>query len=195
MKKQQLDGSPAALLEFHAPWDRAREGRIPKQPTTIDCIHEAIAALEDTGSTNKAAEALAPAGGAACEVLKALYQVLPDQLKKGRTTTKNLEKEHVQTLLLTVCQEGLHIQAGRRLAEEQAQRRMTDYTEAEPDPKKYDPILDAFQKSEHRYVKVEVKGTDPQTIHKILAERIKARNLTSKIAVSLIGGTVYLEKT
>jgi len=129
LKKEQLDGSTAALLTFRKPWDRAREGRIPEQPTIIDSIHNAITVLEEGGTTNKAAEALAPAGGAASEVLKALYQVLPDQLKEGRTVSKNLEKEHVQTLLFTVCQEGLHIQAARRLTEQKPQRRITEYSE------------------------------------------------------------------
>ena len=171
-----------------------REGRIPEQPTIVDSIHNAITVLEEGGTTNKAAEALAPAGGAACEVLKALYQVLPDQLKEGRTVSKNLEKEHVQTLLLTVCQEGLHIQAGRRLAEQKPQRRITEYSEVKPDPKKYDPIIDAFQSISSSHVKVELPDTDPQTLHTMLSEQIAARNLKSTMNATLIGKTVYLEK-
>jgi len=196
LKKEQLDGTSASILVFSKPWDRTREGRVSTRPDApvIDWIHQAVSILEEGGSINKAAEYIAQAGGAVCDVLSALYQVLPDQIKEGRATTKNLEKEHVQTLLLTVCQEGLHLQARRRLDQEQAQRRMTEYAEVKPDPKKYDLILDAFLRGQHAYVKVETPGTDPQTLHKILAERITARNLKATVKVTLIGNTVYLEK-
>lgn len=196
LKKEQLDGTSASILVFSKPWDRTREGRVSTRPDApvIDWIHQAVSTLEEGGSTNKAAEYIAQASGAVCDVLSALYQVLPDQIKEGRATAKNLEKEHVQTLLLTVCQEGLHLQARRRLNQEQAQRRMTEYAEEKPDPKKYDPILDAFLRGQDTYVKVDTPGTDPQTLHKILAERITARNLKAAVKVTLIGNTVYLEK-
>ena len=71
---------------------------------------------------------------------------------------------------------------------------MTEYAEVKPDPKKYDLILDAFLRGQHAYVKVETPGTDSQTLHKILAERITARNLKATVKVTLIGNTVYLEK-
>ena len=191
-----VSGERDKVLELTPPWTRVRKGSLnptDKSPI-IDWIHQAIATLEEGGSINKAAEHLAHAGGAACDVLKALYEVLPDNVTEEKRTVKNMEKEHVQTLLLTVCQEGLHLQARRRLDQEQAQRRMTEYAEAKPDPKKYDPIIDAFLRGQHTYVKVETPGTDPQTLHKILAERITTRNLKATVKVTLIGNTVYLEK-
>jgi putative DNA methylase len=191
-----VSGGRDKVLELTPPWTRVRKGSLnptDKSPV-IDWIHQAIATLEEGGSINKAAEHLAHAGGAACDVLKALYEVLPDNVTEEKRTVKNMEKEHVQTLLLTVCQEGLHLQARRRLDQEQAQRRMTEYAEAKPDPKKYDPILDAFLRGQHTYVKVDTPDTDPQILHKILAEQITARNLKATVKVTLIGDTVYLEK-
>jgi putative DNA methylase len=191
-----VSGERDKVLELTPPWTRVRKGSLnptDKSPI-IDWIHQAIATLEEGGSINKAAEHLAHAGGAACDVLKALYEVLPDNVTEEKRTVKNMEKEHVQTLLLTVCQEGLHLQARRRLDQEQAQRRMTEYAEAKPDPKKYDPIIDAFLRGQNTYVKVDTPGTDSQTLHKILAERITTRNLKATVKVTLIGNTVYLEK-
>lgn len=197
LKKEQVEGSPASILIFNKPWDRTREGRVSTQPDApvIDWIHQAVSTLEEGGSANKAAEYIAQAGGAVCDVLSALYQVLPDQIKEGRATTKNMEKEHVQTLLLTVCQEGLHLQARRRLDEEHAQKRLTDYPTAQPDAKRYDPILDAFIRGQHTHVKVGTPDIDPKTLYTALTQRTAARNLTSTIKVTLQGGIVYLEKT
>ncbi|MFH2110811.1 MAG: hypothetical protein ABIJ47_06055 [Candidatus Bathyarchaeota archaeon] len=129
-----VSGARDKVLELTPPWTRARKGKLSptdKSPA-IDWIHQAITNLQEGGSMDKAAEHLARAGGAVCDILKALYEVLPDNVTEGRKAVKNMEKEHVQTLLLTVCQEGLHFQARRRLAAEQAQRRMTDYAEANP---------------------------------------------------------------
>lgn len=197
LKKEQLDGTSASILIFSKPWNRTREGRISTRPDApvIDWIHQAVSTLEEGGSTNKAAEYIAQAGGAVCDVLSALYQVLPDQIKEGRATVKNLEKEHVQTLLLTVCQEGLHLQARRRLDEEHAQKRLTDYPTAQPDAKRYDPILDAFIRGQRTHVKVGTPDIDPQTLYTVLTQRAAAKNLTSTIKVTLQGGIVYLEKT
>jgi putative DNA methylase len=196
LKKEQLDGTSASILVFSKPWDRTREDRVSTRPDApvIDWIHQAVSTLEEGGSTNKAAEYIAQAGGTVCEVLSALYQVLPDQIKEGRATTKNLEKEHIQTLLLTVCQEGLHLQARRRLDEEHAQKRLTDYPTAQPDAKRYDPILDAFIRSQHTHVKVGTPDIDPQTLYTALTQRTAARNLKTTVKVTLIGSTVYLEK-
>lgn len=157
-------------------------------------IHQAVAFLEEGESVNQAAEAIAQAGGAACDVLSALYQILPEQITQGRRTTPNPEKAHVQTLLLTVCQEGLHLIARARLREERAQKRITDYPTAKPDSAKYDPVLDAFIKGADDYVEVSIEGADPKSLHEALKERIASRNLTNKIKTHLTDGTVYLER-
>ena len=129
-----VSGARDKVLELIPPWSRARNGKLvptDKSPA-IDWIHQAITNLQEGGSLDEAAECLAYAGGAACDILKALYEVLPDDVVEGKRTVKSMEKEHVQTLLLTVCQEGLHLQASRRLAEEQAQKRITDYADPKP---------------------------------------------------------------
>jgi hypothetical protein len=193
---EYLDGEKAKVLELANPWDRVRKGRIntTESAPIIDWIHQAVALLEEGKSVNQAAEAIAQAGGAACDVLSALYQILPDQITQGRRTTPNPEKAHVQTLLLTVCQEGLHLIARARLREERAQKRITDYPTAKSDSAKYDPVLDAFIKGADDYVEVSIEGADPKTLHEALKERIASRNLTNKIKTHLTDGTVYLER-
>lgn len=72
----------------------------------------------DEGKTpTQAGEALAPAGAAACDVLKALYQIL------GEPTP---ERTHIQTLLLTVCLQGLERPQPKPATQ---QPKLTDYTE------------------------------------------------------------------
>ena len=192
---ETVSGERAKILELSTPWDRFKKGRInTEKASTIDWIHQAVALLEEGNSVNKAAEAIAQAGGAACDVLSALYQILPDQITQGKRTIPNPEKAHVQTLLLTVCQEGLHLIARTRLREEKAQRRLTDYEATKPTETKYDLILDQFIRSRHTYVEVDTEGVEPKALHEALKERIAARNLTQTIKTYLLEGTVYLEK-
>jgi len=131
MSAVQLEGEKAKVLELMDPWERARMGRIAegKEAPTIDWIHRAVSILDQGGGLTEAAEPIAQAGGSACEVLSALYQVLPDQVTREKKSVRNREKLHVQNLLLGVCQEGLHLAAARRLRERDTQRRLDDYRE------------------------------------------------------------------
>jgi len=129
----QVSGERAKMVTLSATWDRARAGQLFKaRPTsTIDYIHAAITALEEGRPITDAATQIAKAGPIACEALKALYHILPDEVTIGRRTTRNKEKLHVQTLLLTVCQEGLHLQIQNQLREKEAQRRLEHHTKEE----------------------------------------------------------------
>jgi hypothetical protein len=59
---------------------------------------------------------------------------------------------------------------------------------------KYDPIIDSFQESEHNLVKVEVADKDANYLRTQLKKRIDARDLQSKIEVSVVNNIAYLEK-
>ncbi|HUV53667.1 MAG TPA: hypothetical protein VMW03_00530 [Candidatus Krumholzibacteriaceae bacterium] len=59
---------------------------------------------------------------------------------------------------------------------------------------KYDPIIDSFLESEHDLVKVEVSGKDANYLRTQLKKRIDARELQSKIEVSVVNNIAYLEK-
>ncbi len=59
---------------------------------------------------------------------------------------------------------------------------------------KYDPIIDSFLESEHDLVKVEVAGKDANYLRTQLKKRIDARELQSKIEVSVVNNIAYLEK-
>lgn len=59
---------------------------------------------------------------------------------------------------------------------------------------KYNPIIDAFVKGEHRLVKVEIPGKDANYIRTQLKKRIDVLNLNDNIAVSVVNGVAYLEK-
>ena len=59
---------------------------------------------------------------------------------------------------------------------------------------KYDPIIDSFLESEHDLVKVEVSGKDANYLRTQLKKRIDARDLQSKIEVSVVNNIAYLEK-
>jgi hypothetical protein len=133
MSAEQVEGERAKVLTLLSPWERARQGRISnnKDAPTIDWIHLAISRLEEGKNIIEAAEAVAQGGGSICEVLSALYQILPDQIPEGRRTVRNREKLHVQTLLLSVCQEGLHLVAKRRIQEQETQRRLDEYSRRE----------------------------------------------------------------
>lgn len=59
---------------------------------------------------------------------------------------------------------------------------------------KYDPIIDSFQESKHNLVKVEVADKDANYLRTQLKKRIDARDLQSKIEVSVVNNIAYLEK-
>ena len=59
---------------------------------------------------------------------------------------------------------------------------------------KYDPIIDSFMKSEHELVKVEVPEKDANYLRTQLKKRIDARDIQSKIEVSVVNNIAYLEK-
>ena len=59
---------------------------------------------------------------------------------------------------------------------------------------KYDPIIDSFMKSEHELVKVEVPEKDANYLRTQLKKRIDARDLQSKVEVSVVNNIAYLEK-
>jgi hypothetical protein len=59
---------------------------------------------------------------------------------------------------------------------------------------KYGPIIDAFVKSEHRLVKVDILGKDANSIRTLLKKRIDMLNLNEKVEVSVRNGVAYLEK-
>jgi len=196
MSSTQIGGESTKVLQLIDPWERVRRGRISddEDAPVIDQIHRAISLLEEGKSTMEAAEALAMAGGTACEVIRALYQILPDHLTKGRRTIANREKIHIQTLLLSVCQEGLHLIARREIEERETQRRLEDYQIDQEDLSKYDPILDRFMKGKHDAVIVTVEGVDVEHLRTILNKRIKTKNLDRTIKVSVRKGVVYMDK-
>lgn len=59
---------------------------------------------------------------------------------------------------------------------------------------KYDPIIDAFLKSEDRLVEVKVEGRDANYLRTQLNKRIEARDLREKIKTSVVNNVLYLEK-
>ena len=59
---------------------------------------------------------------------------------------------------------------------------------------KYNPIIDAFVKGEHRLVKVEIPGKEANYIRIQLKKRIDVLDLNDNIAVSVVNGVAYLEK-
>ena len=59
---------------------------------------------------------------------------------------------------------------------------------------KYDPIIDSFLENEHDLVKVEVSGKDANYLRTQLKKRIDARDLQSKMEVSVVNNIAYLEK-
>ena len=59
---------------------------------------------------------------------------------------------------------------------------------------KYDPIIDKFLSGQSSLVKVEVTGKDANYLRTQLKKRIDARDLNSKIEVSVVNNTAYLEK-
>ena len=58
----------------------------------------------------------------------------------------------------------------------------------------YDPIIDKFLSGKSSLVKVEVTGKDANYLRTQLKKRIDARDLNSKIEVSVVNNTAYLEK-
>jgi hypothetical protein len=59
---------------------------------------------------------------------------------------------------------------------------------------KYDPIIDKFLSSDHELVKVEVPNKDANYLRTQLKKRIDARELDSKLDVSVVNNVAYLEK-
>ena len=59
---------------------------------------------------------------------------------------------------------------------------------------KYDPIIDAFLRSNNDVVIVNVKGKDANYLRILLKKRIDVRELNDAIRVSVINDEVYLEK-
>jgi hypothetical protein len=59
---------------------------------------------------------------------------------------------------------------------------------------KYDPIIDRFLNGKSALVKVEVTGKDANYLRTQLKKRIDARDLNSKIEVSVVNNVAYLEK-
>ena len=59
---------------------------------------------------------------------------------------------------------------------------------------KYDPIIDKFLNGKSGLVKVEVTGKDANYLRTQLKKRIDARDLNSKIEVSVVNSIAYLEK-
>ncbi len=59
---------------------------------------------------------------------------------------------------------------------------------------KYDPIIDKFIGGKFSLVKVEVTGKDANYLRTQLKKRIDARDLNSKIEVSVVNNVAYLEK-
>lgn len=59
---------------------------------------------------------------------------------------------------------------------------------------KYDPIIDGFLNGKAGLVKVEVTGKDANYLRTQLKKRIDARDLNSKIEVSVVNNVAYLEK-
>jgi hypothetical protein len=59
---------------------------------------------------------------------------------------------------------------------------------------KYDPIIDRFLNGKSGLVKVEVTGKDANYLRTQLKKRIDARDLNSKIEVSVVNNVAYLEK-
>jgi len=60
---------------------------------------------------------------------------------------------------------------------------------------KYDPILDAFKKSEDKLVKIEVPNKDANYIRTQLNKRIEANpRKYARIKVSVVNNIAYLEK-
>ena len=59
---------------------------------------------------------------------------------------------------------------------------------------KYDPIIDKFLDGISGLVKVEFTGKDANYLRTQLKKRIDARDMNSKIEVSVVNNVTYLEK-
>jgi hypothetical protein len=59
---------------------------------------------------------------------------------------------------------------------------------------KYDPIIDKFVSGKEKLVKVDVPGKDANYLRTQLKKRIDARDLSTKIEVSVVNNIAYLEK-
>ena len=117
-----VSGERAKVLNLTNPLDRFRNGRLNTTPSApiIDHIHRAIALLEEGKTPAQAGETILEAGSIALEVLKALYQILPDK--------SSPEYNHIQTLVLTTSQEGFTL----RKPPQTRNTKITDYAEEKP---------------------------------------------------------------
>ena len=59
---------------------------------------------------------------------------------------------------------------------------------------KYDPILDSFLNGENDLVEVAVSNKDANYLRTQLNKRIEARDLQTKVKVSVVNNVAYLEK-
>jgi hypothetical protein len=117
---ESVSGERAKVLTLLDHVQRYREGRLSVDPNApiIDHIQRAIALLDEGKTPAQAGEALTSAGAVACDVLNALYQII-------RKPTP--ERTHIQTLLLTVCQQGIIRPEPKPPT---SQPKMTDYARA-----------------------------------------------------------------
>jgi putative DNA methylase len=132
MTAEQVSGERAKVVRLSSPWERAREGRLfqAKPPPTIDWVHAAVTGLEEGKPLEEVAVNIARGGPYVCEVIKALYHILPDTIQDSRgRPIRNREKLHVQALLLGICQEGLHLTIQQELREKEIQKRIDEYVE------------------------------------------------------------------
>lgn len=122
LETMTVSGERAKVLNLTNPLDRFRNGRLNTTPSApiIDHIHRAIALLEEGKTPAQAGETILEAGSTALEVLKALYQILPDK--------SSPEYNHIQTLVLTTSQEGFTL----RKPPQTRNTKITDYAEEKP---------------------------------------------------------------
>jgi len=113
---------------------------------------------------------------------------------RGRGSVANKEKTHLQSILIGVCQEGLHLIAKQQLEEERAQKILDDYPVKRRSLSRYDPILDQFLEGERRLVEVTMKDVETDELRTILRERIRSRRLGNRIKLSMERGSLYMEK-
>jgi hypothetical protein len=129
MATQQVKGERAKVVKLMEPWERVKAGLIfGSRPTPIvDWVHVAISDLEEGKSLEEVAVHIAKGGPNVCEVLRVLYHILPDEVTKGKKTTKNREKLYVKTLLFGVCEEGLHLAVKKEIEEKETQKTIEEY--------------------------------------------------------------------
>jgi len=93
MTPTQISGESTKVFQLLNPWQRMRQSKISRDEdaTVIDWVHTAVSLLEDGKDVMEAAEAISHAGKNACEVIRALYQILPDRVTQEKTSKVNRE--------------------------------------------------------------------------------------------------------